>query len=110
MQTHNRELPFVVGEKEKALDVWALSVTFLCMATFQSVFTPAGDEQDEKMRSLALDIGRDLDLWGSRHRLTHGPCLDRTSTVWEAAAQGLQISQRARLQSRRIVQLLEKGM
>jgi hypothetical protein len=101
------ELPFVVGEKAKALDVWALSVTLLCMATSRASFAPAGDEQDEKMRRLALDIGRDLDLWGRRHRLTQSPCLDRTSSVWVAAAQGLQISPRVRLQSRRIVQLLE---
>jgi hypothetical protein len=99
-------LPFVTGEKARALDVWALSVTLLCMATGQASLGSDGDAQDKVMRTLALDTARDLDLWGRRHRFARGVCADRSALVWHAAAVGLQISPRARLKAERIAQLL----
>ncbi len=86
--------------------MWAMSVILLCMATCMPHFREEGDEQDRQMRMLAVDIAKDLDLWGRRFRLTRGPCMERTSRVWQSAAVGLQVSPGVRLPARRVSQIL----
>jgi hypothetical protein len=99
--------PFVCGSKGRALDVWALSVTLLCMACSVPRFAEDGDTQDGKLHGLARDIQRDMDLWARRHTLSReGPWLERLSPVWEVAAAGLQTSPHARLTAARLAQLL----
>ncbi len=73
------------------------------------VYGSDSDEQDKTMHNLAQDIQFDLDVWGSRWKLSRGECLHSTAPVWEAAAVSLQASPSARLSAQRIAQILHAG-
>ncbi len=98
--------PFLQRERGRFLDIWALSVTLLCMATSQPMLWSGADEQDRRLAGLSIDIGRDQDLWGRRGRLGTGPHAPRGCVIWYAAALGLQHNPKRRVDAARISQIL----